>query len=188
MRELRVPLTLDKQLFHRATKIGRELLFLHTYGERFAAGQTWPAPAVKNLKAIASGVLPDKFSYDDVTRVIHVGDGVFGPVSQAVWDFEVSGLKVVQSWLGYRMKNRKGKKSSPLDDITPKAWTSDYTTELLRLLNLLTRTVELQPAQVAVLDSVLASPLLDSSSLGPVPRPWRAAPGNAPVHQDTLDL
>ncbi len=187
-RELRVPLTLDKQLFHRATKIGRELLFLHTYGERFAAGQTWPAPAVKNLKAIASGVLPDKFSYDDVTRVIHVGDGVFGPVSQAVWDFEVSGLKVVQSWLGYRMKNRKGKKSSPLDDITPKAWTSDYTTELLRLLNLLTRTVELQPAQVAVLDSVLASPLLDSSSLGPVPRPWRAAPGNAPVHQDTLDL
>ena len=58
-------------------------------------------------------------------------------MSKKVWEYEVSGLKVLQSWLGYRMKNRKGKKSSPLDDITPKEWMSDYTSEFLRLLNLL---------------------------------------------------
>jgi hypothetical protein len=31
----------------------------------------------------------------------------------------MSGLKVVQLWLGYRMKKRARKKSSPLDDIRP---------------------------------------------------------------------
>lgn len=156
--------------------LGRELLFLHSYGERFADGQVWPAPAVKNLKAVPGDALPEKFGYDETRRVINVGSGEFGPVSKAVWDYEVSGLKVVQSWLGYRMKNRKGKKSSPLDDITPAAWTSDYTSEFLRLLNLLTRTVALQPDQSELLDAILAAPLLPASSLGPVPEQWRDAP------------
>jgi hypothetical protein len=97
-------------------------------------------------------------------------------VSKEVWDYEVSGLKVVQSWLGYRMKNRKGKKSSPLDDITPKEWSSDYTSEFLRLLNLLTRTVAMQPVQAALLDEILASPLLPGTVLAPAPEQWRSAP------------
>lgn len=175
-RELRIPLTADPTLFERAVMLGRELLFLHSYGERFADGQVWPAPAVKNLKAVPGDALPEKFGYDETRRVINVGSGEFGPVSKAVWDYEVSGLKVVQSWLGYRMKNRKGKKSSPLDDITPAAWTSDYTSEFLRLLNLLTRTVALQPDQSELLDAILAAPLLPASSLGPVPEQWRDAP------------
>lgn len=54
-RELRVPLTENAGLFARAVKLGRELLFLHTYGERFAQGQAWPAPAVKCLKAVPCG-------------------------------------------------------------------------------------------------------------------------------------
>lgn len=122
------------------------------------------------------GGLPDKFSYDEAAKVIRVGSGEFGPVSKEVWDYEVSGLKVVQSWLGYRMKNRKGKKSSPLDDITPKEWSSDYTSEFLRLLNLLTRTVAMQPVQAALLDEILASPLLPGTVLAPAPEQWRGVP------------
>ena len=37
-------------------------------------------------------------------QTIRVGEGRFGPIAFTVWNFEVSGLKVVQSWLSYRMK------------------------------------------------------------------------------------
>ena len=102
--------------------------------------------------------------------------GASSPVPIAVWEYEVSGLKVVQSWLGYRMKNRKGKKSSPLDDITPSEWGSDYTSEFLRLLNLLARTVELQPEQATLLSDILSGPILVKTQFGAVPSEWRAAP------------
>ena len=108
-----MPLTLDAELFNRALALGRELLFLHTWGERFAEGQTWPDPVVKNLKVVPATPLPDRFVYDGARQVLTVGDGEFGPVPAAVWHYEISGLKVVQSWLGYRMRNRKGRKSSP---------------------------------------------------------------------------
>ena len=57
--------------------------------------------------------MPDSFSYDPDTQHLTVGTGVFGPVSQAAWDFEVSGLRVLHSWLSYRKKKRKGRKSQP---------------------------------------------------------------------------
>lgn len=175
-RELRVPLTADKNLFDRVGRVGRELLFLHTYGERFVEGHDWPAPSVKCLNPVKSGELPEHFSYDSSRNVLIVGDGEFGPVSPDVYEFEVSGLKVVQSWLGYRMRNRKGRQSSPLDAITPDGWTADYTSELLRLLNLLTRTLDIYPEQEALLEEVTLGPMIDAARLGPVPDAYRAAP------------
>ena len=70
---------------------------------------------------------PNEYSYNEPTQTITVGDGKFAPVSKTVWEFEVSGFKVVQSWLGYRMSKRIGKKSSPLDDIHPLSWTREFT-------------------------------------------------------------
>ena len=72
-----------------------------------------------------------------------------------VYDFTVSGLKVVQSWLSYRMKNPKGKKSSPLDDIRPERWTGQFTTELLELLWILEATIAGYHAQARLLSAVV---------------------------------
>ncbi|HVW64990.1 MAG TPA: type ISP restriction/modification enzyme [Nitrosospira sp.] len=113
--------------------------------------------------------LAGEFSYDEVTQTLHVGDGRFKPVAPEVWEFEVSGLKVVQSWLGYRMKNRKGKKSSPLDDITPTNWPPEFTSELLRLLHLLEETLEIYPQQEVLLEQIIAAPLLNADQLGTPP-------------------
>lgn len=173
---LHVPLTADAALFARAVALGGELLFLHTYGERLAEGRQWPVPTVKSLKAVSGGALPEKFRYDETRQVIVVGDGEFGPVPPSVWEYEVSGLKVVQSWLGYRMRVRTGKKSSPLDDINPKEWGSEYTSEFLRLLNLLTRTLALHPLQATLLDEIVAGSLIAADALGPVPEQYRKAP------------
>ncbi|MDR3086891.1 MAG: hypothetical protein LBU45_02935, partial [Azoarcus sp.] len=186
-RELRLPLTLDGALFKKLAGVGRELLYLHTCGERFAAGRSWPAPKVKCLKAVPAGRLPENFSYDETHKVVRVDKGEFGPVDIGVWEYEVSGLKVVQSWLGYRMRQRKGKKSSPLDEITPAEWTGEYTSEFLQLLNLLTRTLALHPKQAALLEAVLNGPLLLADELPPVRPQWRKAPISNGA-QDKLDL
>ena len=152
-RELRVPLTKDPKLFERAAKIGRYLLWLHTYGQRFT-GRGRPKGRIPRGKARCTKPVserpkdyPDHFEYDPESKRLIVGTGVFEPVKPEVYEFEVSGLKVVQSWLGYRMKSGQGKKSSPLDDIRPKHWTAQFTTELLELLWVLEKTIATYPRQ-----------------------------------------
>jgi predicted helicase len=139
-RELRVPITKDGALFEQVRAVGARLLWLHTYSERFVPkGQRRghvPRGAAKCVKAVLGDPdgYPETFEYNDTTRTLRVGEGEFAPVSREVFEFEVSGLKVVQSWLKYRMKKGTGKKSSLLDDIRPERWTSRFTTELLELL------------------------------------------------------
>ena len=136
-RELRVPITRDAELFERVRTAGAHLLWLHTYGERFIPegkprGKI-PPGAAKCTVAVPGDAdgYPETFTYNDETATLHVGAGEFAPVAPDVYAFEVSGLKVVQSWLKYRMKKGAGRKSSPLDHIRPERWTSQFTTELL---------------------------------------------------------
>lgn len=189
-RAVHVPVTLDGALFEAACALGRRLLYLHSYGERFAENQTWPAGHARCLRAVAAqddAGLPQRYAYDPARQVLQVGSGEFAPVAAAVWDFEVSGLKVVQSWLGYRMRLRKGRKSSPLDDIAPAAWPAEYTTELLALLHLLEETLAGYGAQAELLERILAGQLLSAQALGPPPPALRTAPATA-RQQEHLDL
>jgi hypothetical protein len=133
----RVPLTKDGAIFFETAKLGRRLIWLHTYAERFKGedrGDEVPKGKATTIKGVSSdpAKYPEKYAYE--AQEILVGDGRFGPVTSDVWEFEVSGLKVVQSWLGYRMKKRAGKKSSPLDEIRPDHWTARMSDELLELL------------------------------------------------------
>ncbi len=160
-RELHIPVTRDAGLFEQARSTGARLLWLHTYGERFVPvdmqrGEISPGSArcTKTVPDHADGY-PETFSYNETTRTLHVGEGVLAPVTPEVYEFEVSGLKVVQSWLKYRMKTGAGKKSSPLDNIRPESWTSQFTTELLELLWILEETVNGYPAQEMLLDAIV---------------------------------
>jgi len=112
-----------------------------------------------------------------------VGNGVFEPVEPAVWEFEVSGLKVVQSWLDYRTGIGKGRKSSDLDSIRPQRWTAQFTKELLELLWVMEATLSIYPQQSQLLGKVLAGPLFNASELPPVPDATRKAP---PEQSDVL--
>ena len=126
---IHVPMTADPVLFQRAVTLGRNLLWYHTWGERLAPSSQARLPEGRATEITPVSDMPDSFSYDPDTQRLTVGTGVCGPVSQAAWDFEVSGLRVLHSWLSYRKKKRKGKKSSTLDDIRPTRWTQ--TKELL---------------------------------------------------------
>ena len=154
---VRVPLTADPALFWRAVAIGRDLLWWHTWGERFVPDGSSPElPPGKTKELTPVSGYPDAFAYDPSSQTLTVGSGTFGPVSESVWMFDVSGLKALQSWLGYRMSVRKGKKSSPLDDVRPSRWT--FSDELLRLISMLQHTVDMTPAASDLLKDIVAGP------------------------------
>jgi hypothetical protein len=158
-----VPMTKDLALFERGVELGRELLWWHTWGERFGDSAQMQGTAVE-LKEITG--MPESFRYEPEEQKLSVGSGRFGPVATEVWDIEVSGLKPLQSWLGYRMSKGKGRKSSPLDEIRPTKWT--FTDELLRLLAILEHTVNVTPAAATLLEEIIAGPVFLASEL-PIP-------------------
>lgn len=181
-REIRVPLTKDAELFLRAVTVGKRLIWLHSYGERMlpdgkAKGIIPPGKA-KCVKAVSGDPdgYPESFSYNENTATLFVGNGEFAPVSPDVYLFEVSGLNVVQSWLKYRMKEKSGRKSSPLDGIRPQRWTSEYTERLLRLLWVLEATLAEYPSQRTLLEEILAGELITAGELPAVPIHARNAP------------
>ena len=73
------------------------------------------------------------------------------------------------------MKEGAGKQSSPLDDIHPERWTSQFTTELLELLWVLEATVAGYPEQAALLDAVIEGECFRADELPQVPE-WTRKP------------
>lgn len=162
----RVPFTTEQELFQRAVELGRTLVWLHTYGERFVpegrrAGQI-PQGAARYEKPIpqTGDGYPERHVFDEAKQELHVGEGVFAPVSPEVRSFSVSGLDVVGSWLDYRMKDGAGRQSSPLDRIRPTVWQEHFTTELLELLWVVEHTVALGPELDELLDAIVAGPVV----------------------------
>ena len=191
-RELRVPLTKDAALFAQVRAVGARLLWLHTYGQRYVpkgkhAGQV-PKGAARCEKPVPGDAdgYPEKCQYNDAKQTLHVGAGEFAPVAPEVYAFEVSGLKVVQSWLRYRMKKPKGKKSSPLDAIHPEKWTGDFTTELLELLWVLEATLAEYPAQAKLLSAMVKGPCFAAGELPAVPDAARKPPSHR-AEKDLFD-
>lgn len=185
-RKLCVPITKDKALFEKVRKVGARLLWLHTYGERFVpAKQTRgrvPPGAAKCVEAIPG--MAEEFIYNDSNQTLRISGGEFAPVAPEVYEFEVSGLKVVQSWLKYRMKKGAGRKSSPLDDIRPTHWTSQFTTELLELLWVLEETVKCYPEQEKLLKAVIASDCFQANEMPTVPDEMRKPPRSSETNME----
>jgi len=199
----RLPVTKDATLFHEVSALGRTLIGLHTYGERM--GGRIPRGEARNTVAVPSVPegYPEGFSYDPQVRTLHVGAtdrsaspapsgaarGAFAPVSPEVWGFSVSGLEVLRSWLGYRMRERAGRSSSELDAVRPERWTAELTRELLELLWVLEATVAAWPELAEKLAAVVGGAVFTASEL-PVPsEAARKPPETSEVGaQGTLDF
>ncbi len=165
----RLPLTKDADLFAQAVEEGRRLLWLHTFGERFVPegetrGRVPPGKTrCRRGTPATPEAYPETFGYDAAAQELHVGAGLFAPVSPQVWEFSVSGLQVVKSWLRYRMRKGAGRRSSPLDEIRPTTWTFDA--ELLDLLWVLEATVARFSTLEHLLEQILAGALFRAEEL-----------------------
>lgn len=195
---VRVLLTRNPDLWTDAVRIGREVIWLHTYGERCVdrrAGRpprpprmrTEPPRVVVDIPDTVDG-MPDHIDYHDQTRTLHIGDGRITPLAPEVWNYRVSGMRVVKHWFGYRRKN-PGNRRSPLDHITATTWTAELTTELLELLHVLGRCIALEPLQEELLDRITEGPLVtvdDLTAAGVLPVPAAARTVPKPDRGDDL--
>lgn len=188
---IRIPLTRDPELWADAVRIGRELIWLHTYGERCVdptdSRPQEPPRMVTDRPVVRISIpdtedgMPERMRYDEGTRTLHVGAGEIAPVGPEVWTYQVSGMPVVKHWFDYRKKKPSGNRKTPLDQIVATRWTPTMTTELLELLNVLGRCVELEPRQEQLLDRIADGPLitiddLTASGILPVPDSARRTP------------
>ena len=176
---IRVPLTADPELWERAVQLGKQVVWLHTYGER---GE--PLPGMKYLHQIPEGAdyvlptptvdmgktMPEKkpsFSPDPVDSLSEeknnpaMGTVSFGRarcenVEKRVFDYTIGGNQVLGLWAKYRLKKPETKWSSSLNDIVQREWPEAWSEEYERLLYTLTHLVHLEPAQEKLLDEVLA--------------------------------
>lgn len=176
---IRVPLTADPELWERAVQLGKQVVWLHTCGER---GE--PLPDMKYLHQIPEGAdyvlptptvdmgktMPEKkpsFSPDPVNSLSKEQDSpVTGTVSfgrsrcenveKPVFDYTIGGNQVLGLWAKYRLKKPGVRSSSPLDYIVQREWPDAWSEEYERLLYTLTHLVHLEPAQEKLLDEVLA--------------------------------
>lgn len=190
----RVPLTRSLNLFHRVAALGHKLIQLHTFGERDLENDT-PHGEVevghaRCIKAISPSPenYPRDYSYDVSRETLRVGDGEFAPVHSAVWEYSVSGLNVVRSWLNYRKKEPSGRSSSPLDEIRPQSWTAAMTDELLEVLWTLERTLDIEPQAEALLREVLSSTLINAEELPEPTSLERKAPDEEYIEREQLQM
>ena len=176
---IRVPLTADPALWERAVQLGKQVVWLHTYGER---GE--PLPGMKYLHQLPEGAdyalptptvdmgkkMPEKkpsFSPDpvdslseeqniSVTGTVSFGQARCENVEKRVFDYTIGGNQVLGLWAKYRLKKPVVRRSSPLDEIVQREWPEAWSEEYERLLYTLTHLVHLEPAQEKLLDEVLA--------------------------------
>jgi hypothetical protein len=181
---LRIPLTADGKLFAEAAELGRTVLWLHTFGERFAdAGAGRPAqpprlPRDQAPRIPADGTIPpepdampDEIDYDAARKRLRVGGGYVENVPPAVWAYEVSGKHVLTQWFSYRKRDRErpliGDRRPPskLGAIQPDHWPAEYTTELLNVLHVLGRLVELEGPQAQLFDRICSGRTISADEL-----------------------
>ena len=181
---LRIPLTANGKLFAEAGELGRTLIWLHTFGERFADPKHGrpakpprlpreSAPRIPAAGAISRepAEMRDTIDYDATTHRLLVGRGYVEGVPAEVWNYEVSGKHVLRQWFSYRKANRErpiiGDRRPPskLGDVQPDHWLAEYTTELINVLNVIGRLVALEPAQAELLERVCSGPTITAEEL-----------------------
>jgi type ISP restriction-modification system protein/N-6 DNA methylase len=205
---IRVPFTADPELWTRTVKLGQQVIWLHTYGAAFtrpdrpANDIRLPSGDVRQplcTKPITS--MPESISYDAEHSTLLLGSGEFAPVRREVVEYTVGGRNVVKSWFDYRKKDPGGRRPTPLDRLYATAWDADWTTEAIDLFTVLTRLVQLEPAQADLLGHVLAGDLLTMNDLRVAGTHWPVSQqdrkpqfsykslrlGDSPHGQGTLD-
>jgi hypothetical protein len=170
----RVPMTSDPELWRQAVEIGREIIWLHTYFECFedivpsAVQDAHLARRPTVLTPIPGTVekMPDAIEHPDGGEILEVGLGRIGPVSEAAWTYEVSGMRVIKHWFDYRKKSPAGRRGgSDLDSIVADRWTLAMTDELRSLVAVIEGCVALETRQADLLERIMAGSLITTTDL-----------------------
>jgi Type ISP C-terminal specificity domain/N-6 DNA Methylase len=175
---IRVPLSADPSLWDSAISLGRQVIWLHTYGTRYidpAVGQPAGERSIIERHGIKSPcailALPerllDHLAYDAASDTLHVGEGTFTPVPPRVVEYDVAGRRIVWRWLNDRTKRPRYKvRTCPeLDELTPPKWNRRLADEFLALLAVLAGCTRIEGSQRDLLDQVCNAPTITIDQL-----------------------
>jgi predicted helicase len=174
---IRIPLTSDMDLWSATCEIGKEVIWLHTFGTRYHDGEhgrpEGPPRLPRNrrpeiLMEISDSPenVQDMMQYVSMTRQLHLAEGIIGPVDEQVFEYRVSDKRVIDQWFSFRQRTRQHqRRMSPLDDTRVERWTYHLSSDLLDLINVLTMLVDLQPQQEGLLQAVCNGPLISVNEL-----------------------
>jgi hypothetical protein len=95
------------------------------------------------------------------------GFGVVEPVDSSIWNYSMGdGVPIVRRWFDYRRRDpRRKRRTSPLDDFNSTRWTAQFDDELLDLLNVIGRCVELEQRQAVLIEQICNGPLISDGEL-----------------------
>ena len=182
---VRIPLTEDLRLWREAVEIGRHVIWLHTFGERFAdEGRGRPSHRLPGRPDVQQPIpgrpeqLPGRIEYQSLNKCLVLGwdqFGCIGPVTRNAAEYEISGMRVISHWFDYRKRNPSGRRgASDLDAENLRRWTNRMTEELRDLVAVLEGCVSLEQRQADLLDRIVRGPILSTAELteaGVVPPP-----------------
>ncbi|MGC9537876.1 type ISP restriction/modification enzyme [Streptomyces sp. UG1] len=163
--DLTVPLTGDPELWAHGVESGRRALWLmRRDGDR----PKLPGGRRPYVRAPLPA-RPPALEYDREEEALLLGEGRISPVPPQAWDFEVSGVKVLEQWFTARVMEPE---PGTLAAIRPATWPQAWTSELLELITVLALLAELQPLDPESTSPVTATDLRKAGVL-PVPEPAR---------------
>ncbi|SDP13794.1 N-6 DNA Methylase [Microbacterium testaceum StLB037] len=178
---IRVPFPRQVALFDRAVSLGKQSIWYQTYGLRMkqadrltTSGGSPRLPADRaphNVIAIPTTPdgFPNSLAYDADAMRLSVGGGVIDNVTPEMRAYSVDGVNVVDKWFSYRKADRSrpvigDRRISDLMKIQPDHWLTDYTSDLVDLLNVIGLLVELGVDQSTLLQDILNGETLEGLS------------------------
>ncbi|MEY9990166.1 hypothetical protein ABIE67_002198 [Streptomyces sp. V4I8] len=164
-----VPLTEDPVLWARGVESGHRLLWLmRRHGDR----PKLPGGRRPYVRAPLP-CRPFTLHYDREEEALHLDEGRISPVPPEAWDFEVSGVRILEQWFTARIAEPE---PGTLAAIRPTTWPQAWTSELLELITVLALLAELQPPELQPVGPELTSSITatDLHKAGVLPVPGAA--------------
>jgi Type ISP C-terminal specificity domain len=181
-----VPLTGSPEVWAEGVALGRQVLWLHTFGLRCGTGRPrLPGGRRPFVRERISG-LPDAIGHDAESGSLLLGSGRIAPVPRAAWEFQAAGQPVLAEWFARRGPGPDARPGS-LEALGLSAWSQQSSVELVELVTVLALLDELRPARTALLRPErgrwLGPERLTAAGVLPPP-PWSRRPASVLTHQE----
>ncbi|MEV0906413.1 type ISP restriction/modification enzyme [Streptomyces hokutonensis] len=173
------PLTADAELWAHGVELGHRILWLtRRDGDR----PKLPGGRRPYVRAPLPP-LPLTLHYDRDEETLHLDEGRISPVPPESWDFEVSGVRVLEEW--FTSRTTESATLGTLAAIRPTTWQQTWTSELLELITVLALLAELRPQQeeLEVTDRITAAELRKAGVL-PAPESARSPASVLDHHEE----
>jgi hypothetical protein len=152
-----VTLTASSELWAEGVSLGREIVWLHTYGARFGTGGGRPRMPGGRRPYVRAGIphIPDAATYDPAEQALRLGAGLVSPVPPAAWEH-------AEPWCERRTSPGE---PGTLEAVRPLAWPRSRTSELLELVTVCALLADLEPRRAELAARVEAAERIGAEEL-----------------------